>query len=289
MSEIGPGVLSPHMLDAFRDIQAAHCARMASNSLILYDYLITFDKEVELVWNNRRSITNVVSFMNRYYILSSSASNILAFLVHGLTASVRRKYLEWEACTGLLAVILAQAILQLRIYALYTRSKKILTLMLACYFIQFALSGWMINWSNLSQLRTSIISFAGGETCVSSNENPQLYDFYIPPMIFDGLLCLLALIKGLQEFKYPGSSFRHGQSLIKILVRDSVLYFAIITITYLVCTLYLRFEPPALIDASIGFAPAMSSILASRVLFNLREAGLKTAEVYSTPQEVQFR
>ncbi|KDR76698.1 hypothetical protein GALMADRAFT_139592 [Galerina marginata CBS 339.88] len=327
MSEIGPGVVSPHMFDLFRDIQAAHCARMASNGLILYDYLITIDKEVELVWNNKRSVANVLFLLNRYYILSSSAfsfygnidslkitvnvlkehPSLLCPWPHSFFVRVRIKnwntqklnfdparkfyscgqYLEWEAWTGLVALMLAQAILQFRIYALYTHNKKILALMLTCYFVQSVLSGWIIIWSNLSQLQISVISFVGGESCVSSNANPLLYVFYVPPMLFDGLLCALALTKGLREFKHPGSFFAHGQSLMKILIRDSVFYFATITMTYLVCTVYLRFESAALTDATIGFAPAMSSILASRVLFNLREAGLKMAEVYSTPQEME--
>ncbi|KDR73814.1 hypothetical protein GALMADRAFT_270003 [Galerina marginata CBS 339.88] len=282
MSEHGLGLITPFLLGAFQGIQVTRFARMASNSIVLYDYLITMDKEVELFWKSKWSIPKALFFVNRYYILFAAVFSTYAFFarVDGLTAAVSLKYLHWEGWTGLAAAMLAQAILQMRLYALYMRDKKILGLMLFFYVALSAVSAW-IMWTDLAQFIVTIVSFAGGV--------PRLYIFYIPLMLFDGLLFVLAVFRGIQEAKSTGSLFHRGQSLIEILIRDSIFYFLIIGLIYLVCILCLKFEPPPLIDASIGFAPAMSGVLASRVLFNLREAGLETSLVYSNTQEVQFR
>ncbi|KDR67029.1 hypothetical protein GALMADRAFT_232246 [Galerina marginata CBS 339.88] len=216
------------------------------------------------------SMANVLFFMNRYYMLCAAV----------YVSIPRWQYLHWEGWTGLTASLLAQAILQLRIYALYMGNKKILAFMLAAYAIQSALSAWIMA-NDLAQFVISVMSFAGQDSCVSSSENPRIYVFYTPLMVFDGVLCILALVRGVQEAKMKGSVFHRGQSLMEILVRDSILYFLVIGLTYLVCILSLRFESPSLIDSSTGFALAMSNILANRVLFNLREAGLEILPLYS--------
>ncbi|KDR69547.1 hypothetical protein GALMADRAFT_230548 [Galerina marginata CBS 339.88] len=248
MSNTVAEAVSPLLLGVFRDFQVVNFARVASNSIILYDY---------------------------------------RFFASGITLSVSQHYTRWEGWTGLAASMLAQAILQLRIYALYRRNKRILALMLTFYIVLSAVSAW-IMWNYLALTVVSMISFFGRGSCIGSDETSHLYPFYIPLLLFDGLLCVLAIVKGLEATKSTGSLFHRGQSLIEIFVQDSIFYFMIIGIIYLVCTLCIRFEPPALVGASVGFAPALSSVFASRVIFNLREAGLETKDVYYS-QPIRFR
>ncbi|KDR67406.1 hypothetical protein GALMADRAFT_1085672 [Galerina marginata CBS 339.88] len=92
------------------------------------------------------------------------------------------------------------------------------------------------------------------------------------------------------------SLLRRGRSLLEILVRDSVLYFAFIALTYAACMLSIRFVRPELIDASIGFSPAVTCISANRIFFNLREAGRQTSpssgtldQSYHDPVFAEFR
>jgi hypothetical protein len=51
------------------------------------------------------------------------------------------------------------------------------------------------------------------------------FTFWIPILLFESVLCSLALYRGLQTCKASGALFQSGRALVGVLVRDSVFYF----------------------------------------------------------------
>ncbi|KAF8993604.1 hypothetical protein BDQ17DRAFT_128569 [Cyathus striatus] len=90
-------------------------------------------------------------------------------------------------------------------------------------------------------------------------------------LAFETLLCTLALIRGFQTFKAKGPLFSSGRLLVGILIRDSVLYFLVICVTYLSCLLVWISSPISLLEVPIGFSVAMSCVLGNRIVLNVRE------------------
>jgi hypothetical protein len=63
--------------------------------------------------------------------------------------------------------------------------------------------------------------------CVARNTPDYFYAFWIPILAYESLLCGLALFRGFQTFQHSASPFRSGRYLVRILIRDSVLYFLV--------------------------------------------------------------
>ncbi|KAH9478006.1 hypothetical protein JR316_0010239 [Psilocybe cubensis] len=119
---------------------------------------------------------------------------------------------------------------------------------------------------------TSAVNVLEGTFCVTRTSNHRFSRFWIPALSFESLLCVMALNIALRTMKSTGSFLRRSRSLMSILIRDSVFYF-------------FMSAPLGMVEAPIGFSIAMSSVFASRMLVNLREAADPQVP-YLRPQEI---
>ncbi|PPQ78327.1 hypothetical protein CVT25_011698, partial [Psilocybe cyanescens] len=124
----------------------------------------------------------------------------------------------------------------------------------------------------------SAVNVFEGTFCVTRTSNHRFARFWIPALSFESLLCIMALNVALRTFKTTGSFLHRSQSLMQILVRDSVFYFFIVVGESTVGQL-------GMVEAPIGFSITMSSVFASRMLLNLRVAA-SSKRSYLRPREV---
>ncbi|KAF9473935.1 hypothetical protein BDN70DRAFT_348524 [Pholiota conissans] len=251
------------------DIQTLKYTQLASSVIIIFDHLITLGQEVELIWQSTWTLGKILFLLNRYYALGGIVFNNYAIFRHTVDESVCMALYRWQGWTGLIACMLAEAILQMRLYALYSLSKKFLAFILTCWIACLTISGYVM-YTSLAVLTTTPIVIPGGMFCLANNISPHFYVFWIPMLSFEFLLCLLAVIRGFQTYRSNGSLFRTGRKLVGILIRDSVVYFFVICATYLTCLLIWILAPVNLIGVPIGFALAMSCVLTNRVVLNVR-------------------
>ncbi|KAF8902261.1 hypothetical protein CPB84DRAFT_876277 [Gymnopilus junonius] len=182
--------------------------------------------------------------------------------------------------------MLAEVILQMRIYAIYDKSVIVLYLMLACFGVCSTASA-IIMGLNLRQVRAIAVDVPGGKFCDGLTVLPHFFSYWIPLLSFDSLLCILALIHGYRDYKNSSRDIEplkyfDQQRLSKILIRDSIIYFLAIGAVYLASLVVWILDHNPLIEAPIGFSIAISSAFGSRLILNLREADEKHASQYSS-------
>ncbi|KAK7445740.1 hypothetical protein VKT23_014735 [Stygiomarasmius scandens] len=177
--------------------------------------------------------------------------------------------------------MIAEIILQMRLYALYFLDKKILHMMVATFVATSAASATIMGVV-LSQMKASMVFLPSiGPFCVPSNIPNYFYTFWIPILTFETLLCTMAVTKGIQTFRTSGSLFRSGRQLVGILIRDSIVYFFVMFATYLTCLLVWLIGSINMLEIPIGFSVAMSCVLGNRVILNVRSANRDIAELES--------
>jgi len=258
-------------VDGLRSIQLIRYTRLSGVSIIVFDHIITFDREVKFVWKSKWSLVKVLFFINRYYTLAWSLFTLYALFSPNLTDLFCLRYYQNEAISGLIGCMVADGALQIRIYALYGADKRILTLMLTVFTMCAAVSAWIFGKALLG-LAVVAVEIPGGRFCNLPTIPPHIYVFWVPQVFIGTLLCALALIRAFQSFKSHGSLFYQGQCLIDILIRDSVMYFLVIGLAILGCLIVWVKEKNALVEVPIAFSVALVCSLCSRIILNLREA-----------------
>ncbi|KAJ3729868.1 hypothetical protein C8R42DRAFT_177001 [Lentinula raphanica] len=246
--------------EVFRDVYATRYASLAASTIIIYDHLITLDNEFDLIWKSPWSIGKGLFIINRYYTLASVFANNYALFGTSINASVsgRRRFYHWQGWTGLIACMIAETILQMRLYALYFLNKRILCLMVGSF----------------------IITSASAATIMSIAITPSwFFSFWIPILAFETLLCLLALIRGFRTHGNSGYPVRSdlGKRLVSLLIRDSVRYYVVMFTTYLTCLLVWVINIK-LLEVPIGFSIAFSCVLGNRVILNVRKVNQEMKE-----------
>jgi len=255
---------------AIHDIQAIRYSQLASGTIILFDHLVTLDDEVEFIWRRPWSLGKGLFILNRYYSLISVIVNTYGLFSPHLSHSFCLNFFRWQGWTGLIAGMIAEVILQMRLYALYSLNKKVLALMGSCFIIATAASAAVMG-TVLSNLTATAVPLTPNLIfCVPFNISHHFFAFWIPMLAFETLLCGLALYKGYETFRSSTSPYRSGQRLVNILIRDSVLYFLIMFATYLTNLLVWITASQNLLEVPIGFSVALSCVMGNRVILNVR-------------------
>lgn len=272
------------ILDGLRDIQTTRYAQLASSSIIVYDHVVTFDQEVELIWSSSWSAGKVLFLINRYYSLFSVIFNNYGFFSTTLSDSFCLHFFKWQGWTGLIACIIAEMILQMRIYAMYSLNKKVLICMVISFIASISTSAWIMG-TVVGSVNAKAIKIPGGTFCMPGTVQTNFFIFWIPMLAFECLLCGLALFRGFQTFRSEGTLYQNGRHLVGILIRDSILYFLVICTTYTTCLLVWIIGPTSLLEVPVGFSVAMSCVLANRVVFNVREVNRDIGRSENTSQQ----
>ncbi|KAJ7050358.1 hypothetical protein C8F01DRAFT_1264234 [Mycena amicta] len=276
------------ILTGLGDIQTIRFAQLASSAIIIFDHAITLDEEVELIWKSSWSMGKVLFIINRYYTLISVCVNNYALFSPSLSDSVSihqvlalpsppdsqsyscLAFFRWQGWTGLIAFMIAEVILQMRLYALYYLNKKVLALMLSlfvlCSATSAAIMGTVLNGISSTAHPIPDVTF-----CRPNNVPHYFFAFWLPVLLFESLLCVLALYRGFQTFRASVSLYQSGRHLVAILIRDSVLYFLVMFATYLTNLLVWLIARPSLLEVPVAFSVALSCCLGNRIVLNVRE------------------
>ncbi|KAH9846396.1 hypothetical protein C2E23DRAFT_744190 [Lenzites betulinus] len=239
------------LLDALPTIEKTRYAELSSTVIILFDHIITLDQE-----RTHWSLGKALFLVNRYYALC-----IVVCLA----------WFRWQGWTGVITFIIAELILQLRLYALYFRDKRVLVGMVLVCLATAATSAYVMG-SALNSVGAIAITLPEKQStvCVPTHLPTHFYAFWIPMLISESILCGLALLRGFKAYSPGSNMFQNGKRIIEVLVRDSLFYFVIIFATYLINTILFFSRPDSEVEIPIGFAVALSVVLSNRLCLNVR-------------------
>jgi len=256
---------------AIHDIQAIRYSQLASGTIILYDHFVTLDDEVELIWKSSWSWGKGLFIMNRYYAMISVIVNTYGLFTPHLSDAFCLHFFRWQGWTGLIACMIAEVILQMRLYAMYSLNKKVLAVMGGCFVGAMAASAVIIG-TVLAKIKATAFTLTPNLIiCAASHIPHHFFAFWIPMLAFETLLCGLALYRGYETFQSSGSRFRTGRQLVSILIRDSILYFLVMFATYLTNLLVWIVASQNLLEIPVGFSVALSCVMGNRIVLNVRE------------------
>ncbi|KAH7928857.1 hypothetical protein BV22DRAFT_1126216 [Leucogyrophana mollusca] len=242
---------------------------MAVVTVLSYDYVLTFSKEVDLVWRRSFSLMSFLYVLVRYFGLAIAIiAGLWGNVIHGsvpvllptnsalLTSegfylgTALLQFTEWGSYVFIWA---AEGVMIMRVYAMYTRSRVILSLLMLFFVATVAASIVLaVNYYSPKILIVTEVDLIGTDYCVQSPPaiGSILYiHLTIPRVCLDVLLLALAigrLVKNALEMHNILGKWRLNVYL-RMLVRDSVIYF-ILNLFYIAFAM----AAPYLVDLPLG-------------------------------------
>ncbi|TCD64258.1 hypothetical protein EIP91_004327 [Steccherinum ochraceum] len=273
----------------------------ACAGLILYDHIITFGQEVDSFWFSTWSLPKVLFLLNRYIVGTIVVFNALAGGIPRL--SVERA-IQPDVLPGLSAAISffagSPSILALRVWALYRGHQFIIAITLTLYicsdiidislvFADYFASGPLrvaTEFSDLPGCRALSVPFLG-------------VGFWITPLVVESFYFLLVTQQAFGWWRHR----IHTPPTLKLLARDSSIYFACICSKNILIVLSTRMlipSPPVLLFVNLFvyvYAPpligpmfvipsnAAACVACSRMLLNMRQLAHQTVWTNNAPRE----
>ncbi|KAF7792648.1 hypothetical protein EIP86_003745 [Pleurotus ostreatoroseus] len=242
------------LLGDLQGVQTVRYAEVASSVIIVYDHIITLDQEIELIWKSGWSWGKCLFLLNRYYTLfvvvfnnygqsmkrpvSCPPSEFSASAIRLKHQSFSTGWFRWQGATGITSFIMGELILQLRLYALWDLNKMVLAFMGTVFLCAVAASAAIMGHA-LTQIDAASFSIFGLSICAPLNLQSvtYFYAFWIPIIISETVLCGLAMLRAFQGWRRRSTLLASGRALVRVLIRDSILYFVIMFVVYLCNTI----------------------------------------------------
>jgi len=259
---------------------------------VLHDYFITLEDEVTYIWKQSHNFGRFMFFWIRYYTIILLIFDVVQ--IHSFTLpGVRTRELCLAAdptirIVGAISLWSVEIIMQLRIYALFNRSKKVAFFNGILFLISIGLFLWMLVLNALHR-KDVIAPFVELPLigCPVVNGGGQ-WALWIPATVYEFVLFGFALYKAATS-STAGIKLNHRPSLTAVLLQENIIYFLVIG-----CLLI--FNNLMVVGATripwFGFGPFHASIgiATSRMLIHLRKFSTKSlgGETASSSKEIRF-
>ncbi|OJA16923.1 hypothetical protein AZE42_10240 [Rhizopogon vesiculosus] len=213
---------SPDWWPILQAIQLSNCCSIAAVAIVWYDYSLLFTREVNHVWRAPWS------FMSSLYVVARYLGMILA-INYFICVAIDR----FENFGNFAFQMISQAIMSMRIYAMYMQSRRVLVL-LSIFFLATAGLGIAVGITVLgphSGISATEFVLSGISVC-----GPYVNTASVLPLAYDILgLCTSILQFALAVGRFIKHALEMRQMLhrwqvneiMKVLVQDSILYFTL--------------------------------------------------------------
>lgn len=268
------------------EIRLRAILQLFSITFFYYDYALTLDREIALIWQRRKTQSSWWYLGNRYLAVFGNAA-VLAFSYIGQTADGCehiRLFEIWTLVRQILLVanqVLGCILLTLRTYALYTRDKRILAFMLTSMAGLFGVAVWSLTGQKHEPVQTT-----GCHRAMSKQTARNLAVPWICLFAYDSVIFIMTITKT-YRMRYRDRAFR-SLPLVKIVVRDGAAYFAIMALSTLANILTFYMAGPLARGSLSTFAGSMSVTTMCRLMLNLHgraETGIHTTEYAISPHQ----
>ncbi|KAJ7755981.1 hypothetical protein B0H16DRAFT_1540288 [Mycena metata] len=254
----------------------------AVSTLLIYELLVTFDLEVERVWSLRWRLPKLLFMLNRYVTRGLLILTYVSGGVPGTSERFCEVFGYWQAIPPRLAILAAQAIMIIRLWAIYNNSAKMLGALIVLYVLEVAA---VVLCMSVATVDTQGASAPRPLGCDLEALSPLLRNYatgtWIAPVCFELITLVLTLVKVLpppshyfekaNPMKALSIATRERNPTLDMLARDSIIYFAFIfTFTLANAVIYETSFSADYRSILLGPTSAISCIAVSQLIINIR-------------------
>ncbi|KAG2156689.1 uncharacterized protein EDB93DRAFT_1247392 [Suillus bovinus] len=283
------------LFDDVRILQMGRMFQLAATLVVVYDHVLCSQREVDLIWKRSKSLVSHLYFTTRYF--GDAISIISAILFMGSTFSVNhicpiyilllindtlciscRILFHFQSYGPFVPVWATQTIMQLRIYAMYRKSKRILAFTGVCFVLEIAAICTVLALNFDRSLTYTNEAIPGLlNMCATSTINRSFTAIYVPIFCFELLLFALAIFVAFKHMRNTHTiAGKRLHNTMATLVKYNTIYFFVETAGCgIAAALYLGL-PSIYLEITNSALIATTIILGSRLV-------LATRNFYSDP------
>ncbi|KZV67705.1 hypothetical protein PENSPDRAFT_687930 [Peniophora sp. CONT] len=261
---------------------------LAGLVMILYDHMLTFGDEVELVWKAPRSIARTLFFINRYCVPSMVIGSVHAF--SGISQSTfadvvivsdrylhmsTRKHSTARSCrswvvialgAGVLSIANSNFIVLLRLWVLWERQKRLIAFTFSFFFTCQLVTLGIAVWTCIKSYN-AITYYSPLKTCLFVTRVNVAW-LWLPGVVYETVVFSLAVWNALQRPRVE------DRALTRQFYRDGGMFFTVLFVMRVLNMAIAYIAPPSLMTLGAFFIWCSTTLTVSRLVMNLRRTAM---------------
>ncbi|ESK85144.1 hypothetical protein Moror_3576 [Moniliophthora roreri MCA 2997] len=274
------------MLDYMQKLYVVVFIEYASIAILIFDYLLTSQREIELVWApSPWNIGRILFFLTRYTPFVGGFLTLYVDVIRDAGLSKCATLTQSAVYFTVADIIIAEIILTMRVYAIWHGNRKVTLLLLAV-----AASLASIAISRVAKVEVTQNPFGEDLHTVYGVCPPYfagsntLSVCYMVLVSYETVILTLTLIKAAGHYHQPGSS-----SFINLFFTDGLSYnFFILACS--VANIIVRYKTSSeFVNLLTSLQPVIHSVLTSRMMLHLKQSAVSTSsQLPSTRGSLRF-
>ncbi|KAI0344792.1 hypothetical protein BDW22DRAFT_1354959, partial [Trametopsis cervina] len=256
-------------INALWNLQYTRLCAFVSATIVLYDCILSLEREIELVWRKRWSFIKVVYIWHRYFGLFCLLFEAIAIARNNSSSEFCSFWFHWDVWCYFGIVFSSEVTLLLWIWVVYNRKKWLLSFLSITFIVQIAIVGILLAISMPSEIAQNVL-LPGRSFCITSSPQLTFKIVWVPILAYDLFLLAMFMYKGvrnaLSRSKRPTFGVYH------MVYRHTLVNFFAITASYIACVIIWLAADPGLAQIPVTFAMAFAITNCTRLLLNIRRA-----------------
>ncbi|QRW25374.1 dephospho-CoA kinase [Rhizoctonia solani] len=260
---------------ALHHILASRCLAIAGFCILIYDHILTFPQEVELIWKQQRSWVSVFFVLNRY--ITPLVLIVDVYDKGGLANFLSQTFcVNWyfaESAWNLVAFSLIHALVALRVHAIWGRPRW-LSITLALLFVAYFTVTTVIAFKFEIDFAHTVAYNPLFRLCFAE-VSPYLWTCWLPALIFELFVFVMTSLKNKGSVFQVIKAIEHSKNkvntpVVRVLYRDGIIYFIVISLCSMFNMMVWLLAPPTLVALSKYFVLCIVPTMGARLVLNLR-------------------
>jgi len=238
-------------------------------SWIFYDYALTFSDEVQLIWQRPWGWVSLLFVLTRYGGIAVTLERVITTLWSGISQKGCLISANFTTAASFYIPVLVQIILQMRIYLMYHKNRRLLVINGILFILNIVCPGIVASfYLSRNQFIEPPAYILGSCYFISA---PQMTAVWAAPLAYELYLCTLAVVKAVRN-SHTQARIVGRMPLITLLVRDSVVYFFLIASGIVVNIFIWALTPVTPGQSSISIIHAAGSVGGTRLILSMRQS-----------------
>ncbi|KAH7890588.1 hypothetical protein F5I97DRAFT_1836673 [Phlebopus sp. FC_14] len=247
--------------------------QVAASTLVLYEHVITLDQEIKYIWK-KFCLATFLYIIIRYVGDIVAITSIIALMVPPKSEEFCKVVISVQGWLPLILLFPTQAVLQIRIYALCRRSRKILSLMLVFYVAEMItlVALVVVITQDVELLQVPFLDIA---LCSGPRASTFSIGVTISILSFEGLLFIILLWVVIRDSLTSRGFF--GRRVFEALVRGNVFYFVCVLAICLFDVIVLKTLGEDWLQLTASISDAVEVTVGCRLILNLHASIFRDA------------
>ncbi|KAH8801221.1 hypothetical protein DL96DRAFT_1635643 [Flagelloscypha sp. PMI_526] len=281
-AEMMPAI-PPDLLTALQEqIRAGNLTlkfEFAALSILIWDYLLTFNLEFSLIWSRKFTGGTLLFLLTRYLPFTDLLVGIIGIQLQDAGDSR-------SACPGPYAaavwldvagIQISELILILRTWALYGQNKWILAGLLLVQAGSIVYCG-IADQAVISSIVWAGPEFSGIPGCIilsADNLRARIAGNYVGIVALETLILVLTCFRAFC-FRGDANTLSSGSFLIQVIRRDGLVFYFFILSISIVNVVVIYMAPLPFLAVLIIFQRTMHSVATGRILLHIRQVAMQS-------------